>query len=329
MSLLFNPLSSNFDYSPPTFSLNFKPINSFVTLKEGGLFLTSFIGDRILIDCSKLKQGAYLNWQNVSLKSVILTGLSEINGVSIASDRGINIAAGTYLEGFISGNGNISGAGGKFKVIGGNYSITLQTLPTDPLSDLVIAYLNGQSFTDLSPNPKAITNTNVSLNNSTKKYGNSSLYFNGNSNLVLNLGGPTFNLQTAVGCIECWVYITNYFTFASAGSNFIDFYWQFDNVNYLGDGIGNPIAGDNTPQNQWAHLALTFSSNTWKWYQNGILKHTTAGLKNYNVSSIKIGGRNTNNSTGFLGAWRCTIGNIRYNANFDPTNLEQTYFYID
>ena len=299
--------------------LFFTPVNEPTTLGQGGLFFTDTLTETLIVNCSALGIGAYVRWLNLSPKPVILNGFSTINGVSIPSGKGINIAAGGNLEGFVSVEGN-------FKSLSGAYTITFLNPPTDPLSAMVVAYLKGEAIADNSPTTKQITNSGVSLSSVRRKYRDTSLYFNGASNLIINLAGAGFNLATGVGCIECWAYINNYFTFASAGASFVDFYWQYYYYNYLGDGNSNIIAWENSPQNQWVHFALTFSSNTWKWYQNGILKHSVSGLKSYNVNSIKIGGRDNNDSLGYLNEWRLTVGNIRYTGNFDCNNQEEVTY---
>lgn len=137
MSLIFNPLSSNFDYSPPPFSLAFKQLKKSEDLTDGGLFFAST--GTLYLNCAEQKPYSYIHFQNISTSSIYLTGITEIDGVSVSAIQGISIASNSFLRGFFY-------AEHKLKTFAGDYKIATLFIP-----DGTIAYC-GQNTSSL-PSP--------------------------------------------------------------------------------------------------------------------------------------------------------------------------------
>lgn len=94
--------------------LFFTPVNEPTTLEQGGLFFTDTLTENIAVACPTTV-GNYFRWLNYSTKTVILTGFTHVDSTAVPENKGIGIAAGQSLEGFVNQEG-------KFKVLSGAYS---------------------------------------------------------------------------------------------------------------------------------------------------------------------------------------------------------------
>jgi hypothetical protein len=172
---------------------------------------------------------------------------------------------------------------------------------------------------------------NSNLVTSIKKYGNSSLYFDGtgdylatNSTLITNFGAGLFT-------IESWVYFnsvsgTQYImsTYQDSGTG-----WALglfnSKFNFWSTGDGPDIVGTTTPViNTWYHLAVSGQTGSIKLFVNGIQEGSTyTGATALNsTSTLRVGdgagaaaGQALN---GYLDDVRITRGAARYTANFTP-----------
>lgn len=157
---------------------------------------------------------------------------------------------------------------------------------------------HAEDFTDSSNYKHILTNNNVTLNTSRKKFGNSSFYFSGSNNLQVT-PSKTFNFKDGDWTFDAWVYPQRqsndsfFFSGATTGSLFIGL-----NVSsgYLTFGIGRVgIAWDNTyslgirnttylnNNSQWYHLAVVKSSNKVYFFVNGQLKSTQDNVQSYSM----------------------------------------------
>lgn len=178
----------------------------------------------------------------------------------------------------------------------------------------------------------------VRLNTSIKKYGNSSIYFDG-TNDALKLPAPAnvafaSTFRTGNFTIECWVNrttsgsVTHFLDFRGPNNNDSNpvFYWQTNNFIYY---TNNNSSGDNqiqtsnpiTSSSGWVHLALVRSGSTLTVYVNG----TASGSVTYSTNvlggnPVTIGNRYTDSGAfaGYIDDFRITNGIARYTANFTP-----------
>jgi hypothetical protein len=263
-----------------------------------------------------------------------------VNGVSQATGTAsFTIADDTsnLLIGAIdSGNAPMNGYISNLRIITGQALYTSNFAP--PVSPLIaiqnsVLLLNGTSagVYDSSMMNDYETVGNSNLVTSIKKYGNSSLYFDGtgdylatNSTLITNFGARPFT-------IESWVYFnsvsgTRYImsTYQDSGTG-----WALglfnSKFNFWATGDGADIVGTTTPViNTWYHLAVSGQTGSIKLFVNGIQEGSTyTGATALNsTSTLRVGdgagaaaGQALN---GYLDDVRITRGAARYTANFTP-----------
>lgn len=195
---------------------------------------------------------------------------------------------------------------------------------------------NGSNtFTDLSPTPKAITAAGNAVNNTTTyKTGTSSMYFDGTGDyLYVTTANTAFNYGTSDFTIEFWVYPQ-----AGPASTYNPtFFTNHGDNDWNSAGTGVRIHHQNVlinssqitfssaiTNNVWTHVALVRSGNTITAYKNG----TNVGSVSYTGSvgsnsdrpalatsdSVGSGGREF--LQGFIDDLRITKGIARYTANF-------------
>lgn len=106
--------------------------NADETLAAGGCYFTDSINADLTINCNSLGIGEHILWQNLSSKAVFFSGISKIDAVSIATDRGLKIASGGFLELFFKNNSK------EVIKLAGNYTINylpgVTIIPTVPIS---------------------------------------------------------------------------------------------------------------------------------------------------------------------------------------------------
>ena len=199
--------------------------------------------------------------------------------------------------------------------------------PVDPQFGSVQLLLHGEgaSIIDSSRFARSLTVNGAVTSTAQKKYGNSSIFFDGINDSVVS---PTeaFNIRTSPFTIEAWIYpfanlASKDIAFFGAGSN--DFYLvTVSNTLYVGDGVSNNVsvanAATSLPSNQWKHLALAFDGTTYRVFIEGqVVGSSTTLLKNYSSSSIVIGNNTTRWMDGYLDEVR--ISSVcRYTSNFTP-----------
>jgi hypothetical protein len=172
-----------------------------------------------------------------------------------------------------------------------------------------------------------------------KKYGNSSLYFDGSGDYLITPSSPLFNLGTEDFTIEGWIYQTGlsnlYPGIVGTSIAFGAGAWavlsshstsgvrklQMYVYNYNASSpivLGTTTLSDNT----WYHFAVTRSGSTFRLFVNGTVEATTtstASLNNVNAA-VNVGAQqNTYVFQGYIDDLRITKGIARYTSNFTPT----------
>jgi hypothetical protein len=215
----------------------------------------------------------------------------------------------------------------------GKVTTTYIDSSVDSYSSNLSILLNGEDFIDKGPSPKSITNSSVSTNTSTKKFGSSSLYFNGSSYLSTP-NNAAFNFDSSDFTVEFWLYSPVAWT-SQPGSTGIVGQKAGDGTNgwviYRDGGTPNKMNArltqqnnfptTSTPaQNTWEHWALVRNGSTLKWYKNGVVDATTTNSSAVSDSSgtFYVGYAQTWGGyfNGYIEELRITKGVARYTSNF-------------
>lgn len=184
---------------------------------------------------------------------------------------------------------------------------------------------------------------NASINTSVKKYGNTSLYFDGTGDHLYAPWNPGLELGSGNFTIEFWAYISGgnalycwstdwhygmTFNYGGASSNRVGI-WASSNGSswniFNADGGGNGISTGTITLNTWTHVALVRNGSTWTLYLNGTSAWTgtsSATIVTRSSDTFRIGGPWPNSGpaafNGYMDDFRITNGIARYTANFTP-----------
>jgi hypothetical protein len=239
----------------------------------------------------------------------------------------------------------------------GGYSITLPATPaeTDPyfMYNSLLLPGNGtnnaqnNTFLDSSTNNFTVIRNGNTTQGTISPYGsNWSNYFDGTGDNLLLPYSTAFNLP-ADFTLECWIYPTvasGMIINCGGGSNIAwasyELVWNGSAVNFAassansGYDIGSETGGTGTigtpTLNQWNHIAVTRSGNTYRGFLNGVLGYTqTLALAPYNQTTrgLSIGANYTNTwgtgtptsvVTGNISNVRIVKGTAVYTAAFTP-----------
>jgi len=193
------------------------------------------------------------------------------------------------------------------------------------------------TFTDSSTSGHAITPVgNVSHSADQKKFGDSSMYFDGTGDYLTVPDSADGTFGTDDFTIDAWVNPTAASMFQKGvislnGTNgqggALLFGYSDDGNNWRmfisSDGVNWDMAAaqsaGSVSKNTWQHLALTRSGNTFYYFKDGVLGSTwtsTAAIHDP-ISSLHIG-KTTNDFEGYLDEVRITKGKARWTADFTP-----------
>ena len=189
----------------------------------------------------------------------------------------------------------------------------------------LMLHMDGASFVDSSPTPKAITVYGDAAQSSVQsKWGGKSLLIDSASKyLSIPSAGITFTGDFA---LECWVYMTgsaNSYVLLEGRSNtsaYEDFVWYLHNGGYHGfvtaGGGGARLDGTTAliPQNQWTHIAIARSGGVIRAFVNGVRDATMvsySGTITAASSTLKIGSNGSQGFSGYIDDYRITAGSGR------------------
>jgi hypothetical protein len=168
------------------------------------------------------------------------------------------------------------------------------------------------------------------ISTAVKKYGNSSMYFDGTGD-YLNSQGSNFpgNFSTGDFTIEAWIYWNSLASesaiFYGSGVGWVLYVYP---ANRLQWGRASPLTGVNLltgsttlATGQWYHIAVTRSSGTVKLWVNGTLDGSVSDTQDYTGSGNLQVGRSHSSQyfNGYMDDFRITRGYARYTGNFTPT----------
>jgi hypothetical protein len=222
------------------------------------------------------------------------------------------------------------------------FSIFGSNVNADPyFSSVVLLMQASNGISDVSSYGATLTNQGgVSVSSVQSKFGTSSFYFNGSSN-IFTPTTSTYNFGTQNFTIEMWAYPGNGlwgvagnggYGNGGAGNNT---YWTcgiWPTANqFIGTGSGEADYSSAQAANSWVHVAYVRNGNVISVYQNGVQNTTytvttTNPITTLSTNYIIIGvdGKSGNVRAGFQGYLdqiRVTIGVCRYTSNFTaPTS---------
>lgn len=203
----------------------------------------------------------------------------------------------------------------------GNYSTTYP-------SSLLLNFNNGGIIDQHGTNVLE-TVGNAQLSTAVKKYGSSSMSFDGTGDYLSILSSPNLNFGTGDFTIESWLYPTS----ISATASYIFDQRTADSQNvllayilpertieiYVNGGV--VVSGGTIALNSWSHFAITRASNSLKMFLNGTQIGSTYSLTNTLITApMYIGTRysGTQYFNGYMDDFRVTKGVARYTTTFTP-----------
>tara|TARA_Y100000114_G_scaffold108908_1_gene102299 strand:+ start:119 stop:5299 length:5181 start_codon:yes stop_codon:yes gene_type:complete len=206
-------------------------------------------------------------------------------------------------------------------------------------NDLTILYMPFDDYLNDTARDHSVDKIgNVNVNTSVKKFGTGSAYFDGsNDALIVGAGSPDdFNLKNHDFTIELWAYLTSTATARlihyGTGESYAPILFQSHSGSfrfYASKGgtwspVNNALLGT-VSLNTWTHLAATREGNTFRCFQDGVLKSTTVAdygveLMDATGSGITIGRYPTGIQSvpGYLDDIRIIKGKAIYTEAFTP-----------
>jgi len=182
------------------------------------------------------------------------------------------------------------------------------------------------------------TSGTAQLSTTQKKFGTTSMYFDGSGFLTATTTTPSQNFQFGSGdfTVEFWMYTSasvnlqgicalphNASNYASVlvyggGSNIIYFYSSSAGTSW---DVANGIIIGTLNLNDWNHVAISKQGSSIRLFLNGTLNNTVtySGAFSGTYTTAQIGDTASNNNyVGYIDEFRVTNGIARYTANFTP-----------
>lgn len=192
----------------------------------------------------------------------------------------------------------------------------------DPYGANVALFIKGDgennsiNIIDSSPTPKTLTRFgDIKISTAQKKYGNSSIYFDGGGDYLEFTSSGLVN--SSIFTLEAWVFPSSSFSsgFFDTGPGSVGVLRHFDN-NFENQNMGGvPISLDT---NQWSHVAIVFNGSAMRVFKNGILIGSV-NFSSWVHTTLLVGSINRAwFFHGYLDSLRLTLGVARYVVNFNP-----------
>jgi hypothetical protein len=296
-------------------------------------------------------------WNHIAVTREGTTGLIRIyqNGVLIGSGTNASaLHAGTvnYINAIQSGGSPVAGfvkyISGFRVLIGRNLYPSSFTPPVAPPTNILLtnflANFTAAGIYDSVGNNPIETVGNVQVSTAVKKFGESSMFFDGSGDyLVIPTTNAPCQFGTADFTIEAWIYSTSIANQQMILSNRIaatgtaNFGLQIyqskvrmgnQNVDYL---VGAITLSSNT----WYHVAVSRISGTFRLFINGVLDVANTSAQTMSSNSITVcGGDGTYAPTqypfiGYIQDLRVSKGVGRYSGAFTPPAAAFAYNQYD
>lgn len=264
-----------------------------------------------------------------------------VNGVSVAtitsvptifSSTGVlgiggNNAGSTLIKGYLSDVRIVKGTA----VYTGNFNPS--SVPLTGISNTTfLMHCNNAGIYDSSCNRNLETIGNTQISTTQKKFGSSSIYFDGVGDIVTAPASNDFLLGLESFTLECWIYPTFQSTtgqaiFTNRGTNATSLWFGFPPdyfypVVYTSIGVLQSTISCSI--NTWNHVALSrlSSEGVLRIFVNGVESASISTPVNFSTGNIcSIGGESATNALyfyGYISDFRLTKGVCRYQTSFTP-----------
>lgn len=277
-------------------------------------------------------------WNHVALVRSGTTITLYRNGVAAATSTGVGAALYNHTApiriGQHSSGSNFTGYISNARIVIGTALYTSNFVPpSQPLTAVtnttLLLNMDKSAISDKSGKVVLETVADTKLSTAVKKYGSSSMYFDGNSDHVLSrsivpLGAGDFTF-------EMWIYpldaATRHVMSFPAGWSPAD---GISIIQYGGNyatscgSVGNANAGQAVEINGWHHIAMVRNNTSVKFYYDGVLKNTATDSTNLTGTAISLGyivpgaSSSWGSFYGYMDDVRITRGYARYTTNFTP-----------
>ena len=186
---------------------------------------------------------------------------------------------------------------------------------------------NGSTtFTDTSPTPKTVTAVgNAQVSTAQSKYGGASATFGSSSYLNLP-SNSVFDYGTGALTIEAWIYPTTATgsIYSQRNGGGITFRVLNQKLSFFyGEGTASVTGPTTIALNQWHHVALTRSGNSFQMWLNGVAEGSASAVSASMPAGItpRIAAAlyaTLEAFSGFMDDVRITKGVARYSSTFTP-----------
>jgi hypothetical protein len=217
-----------------------------------------------------------------------------------------------------------------------SFSVTI--VISDAFFEYTTLLLAGSGATDSAFSDSSTSNHPITLNgdvaNSTFSPYNTSWsnFFDGNGDGISFGSNANTNPSSSDITVEAWVYPLAYNSYGPIFSNDINGGFHFGRIasgfGVRHYGTGDVISYATTPTlNQWMHVAVSRSGNTWYLFYNGTQVATATASNTFTQGTACVGG---NASTageawnGYLSNVRFVKGTALYTSNFTPSTTPLT-----
>jgi hypothetical protein len=209
--------------------------------------------------------------------------------------------------------------------------------PLQPIQNtLILANGTSAAIYDSAMMATYETLGNASTTGVIKKYGNSSMSFDGTGDYLVSPFSVNNNLGTGSFTFEAWLYpssiagIRGFYALSGGPGGVPKFVMHLNagtpSIHYNGLTGGSDIyttATSAITANTWTHLAFVRNGSTWTWYINGVASGTGSNSTNITFTTqplyVGYGGESYfTEFNGYIDDLRVTNGVARYTANFTP-----------
>lgn len=298
------------------------------------------------VHCALVKSGSTVSiYQNGVRVGTITNSTAYSNttdAVAIGVDRNF---AGSKLTGFVS---NVRMVKGTAVYDPTQATLTVPTSPLTAITNTSLLTCQNKTFIDNSTNAFTITSNGSPVAGAIGPFtatGGTSMYFDGNDDLLVSPSSPNLDFGTSDFTIEMWVNPSNFS--GSGGANGLIVRRRTDTIGtgawavYL-NASGNLLFQDvqngsviftsssALTVNKWQHVAVTRSGTTIRGFIDGVLVGSGTSSISYSSTWYLIlgmygtaGGSWPSGSrgsffTGYMDDVRITRGIARYTSNFTP-----------
>ena len=278
--------------------------------------------------------------------SVASGSVSSLDAIDAAIQLGsYSSGSGQWFQGYIDDLRIIKGTA----IYTGNF-----TAPTSALGAAVTTEILEGGFEDEARNNSVTNSGDATLSTSVKKFGTSSLYFDGSGDYLI-IPPFDFNFEDDAFTIEAWIYMTSTNSQGStiisrwdgdisAGKGWIFYILSGGQLNFTWSSSGSDNYSTSTSGtitlNTWTHVAFTRQGDTGRFFING--SFASASTEDFSVGStgnsiyspsttsvdVLIGARNGGSHsryTGYIDDLRVIRGLAKYTANFTaPTSAHES-----